>query len=162
MKSLYYYGVGDDDAKRYGVRPGLYFFGGKGDVAAVAPLYAPETCSEVSLSPGGKILAVDSGAWLASGWSFFERSSVKPLADTMYCQSGDNPPLLWKGDDKAFFSSVEMDDQKRNCDYDKCGPVSALFSSFKTQKAKALLKGTNLCDFNLTGFSPETGEVDAD
>jgi hypothetical protein len=156
--------VGVNGGKTIGVAPGLYIFDANGVQTAFAPTEAAEFCSETRLSPGKKVLAMDSGTWCIRDWLFFSYPDMKPLGMVSYYQNDNNPALLWKGDEGVFFSSLEdgPDKRKRVCDYDPCGPISTRYHSFKSGEAKTLLAGTDLCDYTLTGFSPEPGEIEAD
>lgn len=161
MAGLHFCGVEDEAGKQRGIKPGLYLFGAKGDVVGFLPMEEAATCGEVRLSPGKTALAVDRGTWTVRTWTFFTYPGLKPLGEVVYYQGGDNPAMFWDGDDGVFFSSIEMERHKRACGYDPCGPVSVRLYSLKDRTTKTLLAGTDKCDFILTGFSPESGMVEA-
>lgn len=162
LPGLRYCGIGADGGKAHGLAPGLYLFDAQGKKVAFAPTEAAEFCSEVRLSPGKTVLAMDSGGSLIRDWCFFAYPDMKPLGEVSYYQAENKPALLWEGDDGVLFSSMETEAHKRTCGYDPCGPVSVRAYSFKSHKATTVLAGTDLCDFTLTGYSPERGTVEAD
>ncbi len=162
LEGLRYCGVGDDAGKAHGLESGLYVFDGEGSLVAFAPNEAAEYCAETRLSPGKKILAMDSGGSLNRSWFFFSYPDMKPLGEIAYLSAENKPAIIFDGDKGAFFSSMDIEGGGRACGYDPCGPVSVDAYFFDSHKTLTLFPGTDLCDFTLTGFSPETGEVGAD
>jgi len=162
LPGLRYCGIGVDSGKAHGIAPGLYLFDAHGRNVAFGSTDAAEFCSEVRLSPGKTVLAMDSGTWLVRSWFFFSYPDMKPIGEVGYYQAEGKPALLWEVDAGVYFSSRETMGHKRTCNYDPCEPISVRAYSFKTGKDKTVLAGTDLCDFTLTGFSPERGVVEAD
>jgi hypothetical protein len=99
---------------------------------------------------------------LPTPWYFYTFPGLKPLGSVAYFQAGEKPGLLWNGDAGVLFSSMNAASHHRQCGYDPCGPVSVRAYSFKNQKSTTLLQGTDLCDYTLTHFSSDAGEVDAE
>lgn len=155
--NLFYCGVGKEIGKPYGMAAGLYLFNARGEAAGFIPTEAAEFCSEVRLSPGNTVLAMDSGAWLVRSWFFYTYPGLKELGSVEYYQAEEMPALLWNGETGALFSSMSHALHSRQCDYDPCGPVSVSAYSFKNRNVKTLLQGTDLCDFILADFAPDAG-----
>lgn len=149
---LRFFGIGEDDAKEQGIAPGLYIFKGEGKPAAFAATHDAEFCADVKLSPDGKILAMDAGTSLVRNWFFFSYPEMKALGDTVYYETPDNPALIWTGGNGVLVSTMNDSEHGRACGYDPCGPVSVTYYNIETHKAAALLPGTDLCDYTLTGL----------
>lgn len=154
---LSFCGVGGESGKPYGMAAGLYLFNVRGEAAGFIPTDAAEFCSEVRLSPGNTVLAMDSGTWLVRSWFFYTYPGLKALGRVEYYQAEEKPGLLWNGDAEVLFSSMSPDSHHRNCDYDPCGPVSVSTYSFTNRKVKTLLQGTDQCDFTLADAAPDAG-----
>lgn len=148
-------GVGPDDAKEQGIAPGLYIFKGDGKPVAFAATDEAEFCADVKLSPDGTILAMDAGMSLVRSWFFFSYPEMKPLGDTLYYQTPDNPTLIWVGEKGVLVSTMEMEEHNRKGEYDPCGPVSVTYYDIGAHKAAKLLPGTDLCDYTLTGLAED-------
>lgn len=156
-QNLFFCGVGKGSGKPYGMAAGLYLFNDSGDAAGFIPTDAAEFCSEVRLSPGNSVLAMDSGTWLVRSWFFYTYPGLKGLGRVEYYQAEEKPGLLWNKDGGVLFSSMSHDPHHRQCDYDPCGPVSVSTYSFKNRNVKTLLQGTDLCDFTLSDSAPDSG-----
>lgn len=159
---LFFCGVGAENGSPYGMAPGLYLFDARGAMAGFIPSDAAEFCAEVRLSPGGSILAMDSGSFLVRDWYFYTYPGLKALGSVEYFQAEEKPGLIWNGDVGVLFSSMDTAGHNRQCDYDPCGPVSVRAYFFKTRTTKILLPGTDLCDYTLAHFSPGDGVVAAE
>lgn len=159
---LSFCGVGKGSGRPYGITPGLYLFGDQGALAGFIPTDAAEFCCEVRLSPGGVVLAMDSGTWLVRTWYFYTYPGLKGLGSVEYFQAEEKPGLLWNGDSGVLFSGMTPGSHHRQCDYDPCGPVSVNAYSFKHRSVSTLLQGTDLCDFTLAGSVPGSGEFSAE
>ncbi len=152
-------GVGADDAKKQGIAPGLYIFEGDGKSVAFAATDAAEYCADVKFSPGKTVLAMDAGMSLVRDWFFFSYPAMKPLGDTAYYQTPDNPTLIWLGEEALLVSTMDVDTHNRSCGYDPCGPVSVNLYNLETRKSTKLLPGTDLCDYTLTGLDEMAGGI---
>ena len=146
-------GVGPDEAKELGMAPGLYIFKGEGKPVAFAATDKAGFCADVTISPNGKILAMDAGTSLVRDWFFFSYPEMKPLGDTVYYLTPDTPAIIWAGETGALVSTMNVDGHGRSCGYDPCGPVSVSYYDIGTHKAVKLLPGTDLCDYTLTGLA---------
>lgn len=145
-------GVGPDDAQKQGIAPGLYLFKGDGKPVAFAATDEAEFCADVKISPNGKILAMDAGMSLVRNWFFFSYPDMKPMGETVYYQTPDNPTLIWVEEKGVLVSTMDVDGHGRKGEYDPCGPVSVTYYDFGASKGTKLLPGTDLCDYTLTGF----------
>lgn len=161
---LRFIALGDEDAAPAGRQGGLYLFDPAGKLIAFALTPEAEFCFKASLSPGGKILAMDAGTYLIRSWIFFD--AEKALAptnghpqemalldnDVTYYQPENQPDLIWDGDQGVLFSYLDDRSGPRPCDYDPCGPISVMRHDFATGKTLALFEGTDLCDYSLVSF----------
>ncbi|MDL2291069.1 hypothetical protein LJC09_03090 [Desulfovibrio sp. OttesenSCG-928-F20] len=152
---LRFLGIGLEDAKEHGVAPGLYIFKSKGKPFAFVPTDEADFCSDVKLSPNGKILAMDSGMSLVRNWFFYSFPEMKAIGNTVYYQTPDNPAIIWVKDTGVLVSTMNEDSHGRTCEYDPCGSVSVAYYDFATNKASTLLVGTELCDYTLTGLDDD-------
>ena len=150
--------VDPDDGKAFGLAGGLYLFTSAGEAKSFVPVDNLEACATVIMSPGGTVLAVDSGTYVVRNWFFFSYPDLKPMsaADLTYYQADEKPPLLWKGDGEVFFTSVDEEGTKRVCDYDPCGPTSVMRKNLTNGKATPVLPGNDLCNYELISFSGNT------
>lgn len=155
-------GIGEDDAKQYGVKPGLYIFDRQGKNIVFTPTESAEFVGEVRLSPKGGILAMDSGTSLIRSWEFFSFPGMKPMGEVVYFSADEKPGLIWTGEEGVLFSSMETDEPGRACGYDPCGPVSVMYHTFKDNKTTSLLAGTDLCDYMLAGYQENDGTISVD
>jgi hypothetical protein len=155
--NMRFLGVGQNDAKEQGIAPGLYLFEGDGKSVAFAATDAAEYCADVKFSPGKTVLAMDAGMSLVRDWLFFSYPAMKPIGDTVYYQTPDNPTLIWLGEEGVLVSTMDVDTHNRSCGYDPCGPVSVKQYDLETRKSTALMPGTDLCDYTLTGLDEMAG-----
>lgn len=159
----FYVGIGADAGKPQGLAAGLYLFDAEGrQVAFVADEEADMT-GEVRRSPYGRVLAVDKGNSFERSWSFYAWPDMRPLAETAYLvPDQDAPALLWDDDDGALFTIIKSADQSRQCDYESCGLKSVAYLSFTDGKSRTVMAGSDLCDYQLTGWSSSrrTAEVE--
>jgi hypothetical protein len=163
-KEMHYLGIGEDQAKPYGLAAGLYVFNADGSLAAFTPNDAAEMCSDVRFSPNGKILAMDAGSSPARDWFFYSYPDMKPMGNIGWIMVPDKPWLTWVGDRGVLVSYADLDDVLgRECGYDPCGPVSVNYFDFGSGKLSTLLKGTGLCDYSVSGLAEDgkTAQVDA-
>lgn len=152
---LRYVTVSEEDAKPFGLKGGLYIFDADGKAAGFAPSEAAEYCAQVSMAPGGAVLAMDSGTWLIRSWLFFSYPDMKPMGEVAYYQVEDVAPIFWKGDKEALFNTMETETE-RACDYDPCGPTSIKRHDLISGKTSTLFEGTTLCDYLLFSLDGDT------
>ena len=152
---LLYTAFGDDDAKQYGLAPGVYIFDESGKLTASAPLENADMSDEAAMSPGGTVLAVDLGGSLIRDWTFFSFPSMKRLdkEGVGYYAAEGKPTLVWLSDTDMLFNTMAVDDPGRACGYDPCGPVSVARYDLATGKTKPVFQGTALCDYSLVSFA---------
>ena len=155
--NLRYVAAGEDDAKAAGLAAGLYLFAADGKAAGFIPSDAAEFCSEVALSPNGKVLAMDSGTYLIRDMHFFSYPGLTPLkgSPVEYFQLEDKPALLWLGEAEVLVTRMESESD-RVCDYDPCGPTSVVRHNLSDGSATAVLEGTPLCDFTFVSLQGST------
>ena len=153
--TLLYVTVGEEDAKPLGLKGGLYIFDAEGKAAGFAPSEAAEFCGQVSMAPGGTVLAMDSGTWLIRSWSFFSYPDMKPMGEVEYYQVDEITPIFWKGDTEALFTTMETETE-RACDYDPCGPTSIKRHDLASGKTSIILAGTTLCDYVMFSLDGDT------
>lgn len=152
----------DEEAKEgFGLEPGLYIFDEAGKLVASVASDAASMCDTVELSPGGSILAMDSGGSLNRDWFFFSYPSMKPLEheSTSYYMVEGKPAVIWLDDQSVLLNTMEME-TKRACEYDPCGPTSVVRYDLKTAKVTPIFPGTDLCDYSLTSFAGGTVTAD--
>ena len=152
---LLYATVSEEDAKPFGLKGGLYIFDADGKAAGFAPSEAAEFCSQVSMAPGGTVLAMDSGTWLIRSWLFFSYPDMKPMGEVEYYQVGDIAPIFWKSDNEVLFNTMETETE-RACDYDPCGPTSIKRYDLASGKTSIILEGTTLCDYAMFSLDGDT------
>ena len=140
-----------EEAASSGIEPGLYLFNAAGETVAFLADDSGVPCSAVALSPGGKVLAVDSGTWVVRSWSFYTYPVLKSLGGLTYLADGS--PLVWHGDATVLVLTQEDVDQKRQCDYDPCGPISVERVDLWPFTATPLFKGSDLCDYTIERFT---------
>lgn len=137
--------VSPDEAEQHGLDAGLYLFTAAGEATIVIPEDSGDPCAAVALSPDGKVLAVDSGAWVIRSWTFYTYPALKNLGGVTY--RDDQKPLLWLGGTTVLLHTQEDVDQRRQCDYDPCGPISVERVDLWPFTVTPLFRGTDLCDF---------------
>lgn len=151
--------VGEDAAAEQGIPMGLYLFDASGKNAGYIEMADAEFSYTAELSPGGTVLALDSGTWLVRSWSFFSYPELKPVGEPIsYYDAEERPSLIWKDDSVVYFSSMELvDTSGRPCDYDPCGMISVSRYDIASGEQTFVMEGTPLCDCALSGF--ENGEL---
>ncbi|MDL2271511.1 hypothetical protein LJC23_00575 [Desulfovibrio sp. OttesenSCG-928-I05] len=151
---LRYGGAGEDAAAELGIPMGLYLFDASGRGVGYVETEEIEFSYTAQLSPGGTVLALDSGTWLVRSWSFFSYPDLKPLGEPIsYYDSENRPSLLWNGDNVVYFSSMSMDESERTCEYDPCGEVSVSRYDLAAGELSTVMEGTPLCDYTLAGLA---------
>lgn len=156
---MLFLGTNPEAQEQFDLEQGLYLFDKTGKMIAFIPSESAEFCADVSFSPTGNILAMDSGVTLMRSNYFFSYPSLKPMGEIDFYQLSEKPSFFWNNDEGILFSSIQVDNPGRACGYDPCGPVSAEYHSFKDGKAKVIKAGTPECDYTITGFDAEKGVV---
>ncbi len=159
---MFFLGTNLEAKERFGLEQGLYLFDKTGKMIAFAPSEAAEFCADVSFSPTGNILAMDSGATLVRSNFFFSYPSLKPMGEIVFYQLSEKPSFFWNNDTGILFSSMQVDNPGRACGYDPCGPVSVEYHSFKDSKTTSVMAGTPECDYTIAGFDAGKGVVSID
>ena len=156
---MFFLGTNPEGKELFGLEQGLYLFDKTGKNTAFIPSEPAELCADVSFSPTGNILAMDSGATLVRSNYFFGYPSLKPMGEIVFYQLYEKPSFFWNNDAGILFSSMQVDNPGRACGYDPCGPVSVEYHSFKDGKTTAIMAGTPECDYTIAGFDAEKGVV---
>lgn len=139
--------ISPEEAEQYGLDAGLYLFDTAGEATVFVAEDSGDPCAEVALSPDGKVLAVDSGTWVIRSWTFYTYPALKNLGGVTY--RDDQKPLLWLGSNTVLLHTQEDVDQRRQCDYDPCGPISVERVDLWPFTTTPLSRGTDLCDFTI-------------
>ena len=155
--------------------PGLFFFNKSGALAAYFPgggSLDPAMCATASLSPNGKIIALDNGTWLVRIWAFYNFPDFSPLT------TEDNPfisyltlaglqeggrtdqDLTWVNNDAVIVTDLSETPVARPCQSDPCEPTDVVIHHLKDWKSSALAKGDELCDYRFNSLSGDTVTVD--
>ena len=157
------------------VRPGFYMVAVDGEVfyldQTVSALttgdgeampIGPEEFGDVSLasmSPDGKILAINLSYEAIGHWFFFSVPEIQAVEHPVveaFASLADKS-LLWNGSRKVVVDDMLSEDTSRTCGYDPCGPVSVVAYDLDTGESTVLKKGTDLCEYR--ALAVEGGEV---
>lgn len=164
--ALVYATLNGEQAAKAGLKgPTLLLFTGEGALAKEIPFAGAESCSAVSLSPGGTVLAIDSGHSASRTWTFFDYAGLErlgePLAYTRESQSGDRE-LLWANENTALVPVRELPENRgRECgEGGVCGRLSVFLRHIRTGKTAPVLRGTPECDYRPLGI--KDGKILAD
>lgn len=155
--------------------PGLFFFDKSGAQAAYFPGadgFDPAMCAAASMSPNGKIIALDNGTWLVRIWGFFNFPDFTPLtADedpfvsyltlAGWLDGGrTDKDLVWVDNDTVIITDISEAPVARPCDSDPCEPTDVVVHHLAAWNSKALAKGSELCDYRFHSLSGDTVTVD--
>lgn len=155
--------------------PGLFFF----DKGVALTAYFPGTdsfdlamCAAASLSPNGKVIALDNGTWLVRIWAFFNYPDFTPLITeddpfiSYLTQAGwleggrTDKDLAWVGSDAVIITDISEAPVGRPCDSDPCEPTDVVVHYLSAWRSQALAKGSELCDYRFNSLSGDTVTVD--
>lgn len=147
--------------------PALFFFDKKGQMTgayAGNDNFDPELCASASMSPGGKIIALDNGTWLLRIWIFLNFPDLTPATEAedaylSYFDSDEFPSLSWVNDDTVLVTDVSEAPVARPCPADPCEPLDVVVHYIREWNSVALAKGTELCNYSLTSLSKRTATV---
>lgn len=147
--------------------PALLFFDKSGQmIGAVegADDFEPELCSAASLSPGGKIIALDNGTWVLRVWTFLNYPDFTPASEIEdpylpYFSSERLPDLVWVDDNTVLVTDVSEAPVARPCPADPCEPLDVVVHFIREWKTSSIAKGTELCNYNLESLSKRTATV---
>ena len=145
---LSYAALSLEQGELLGLRAGLYIFDAAGGLTAFAPSPDAEFCGGVSLSPGGDLLAMDSGTYVERNWDFYTYPAMRHLGGTGYLAVEGKPPLLWHSRGRVLLTVIR-EDSNRICDYSPCGPTSVVMYDLFRGKGYTVMSGTDLCDYRL-------------
>lgn len=154
----------EEEAKEFGVKAGIHIFDGSGKEVGLIPKedFAPTTV--ITMSPEGKMLAVDSGTDATSrGWSFYSFPELKEvgqgvgyIAGNLFDKEGEeNDKLLWIDNDNVLIM-ISLEDQPVRTAVCECPPISVGKYNIPSGKNTVLFTGTPLCDFILKEYKDGT------
>ncbi|MDL2259327.1 hypothetical protein LJB99_00415 [Deltaproteobacteria bacterium OttesenSCG-928-K17] len=154
-------------------KPALFFFDSQGKfMGAYAgdSSFDPEMCADASLSPNGKIIALDNGTWLVRIWAFFTFPDFSPITgdadpesetnvNLSYFSSDDIQPLAWVDNNTVITTDLSQTPVARPCPSDPCEPLDVVIHYLKPWQSHALAAGTELCNYTLSSLSGRTVTV---
>ena len=155
--------------------PGLFFFGKNGALSAYFPgdgNFDPAMCAAASMSPNGKILALDNGTWLVRIWAFYNFPELTPfiteddpfvsyLTLAGWLEGGrTDKDLVWVNNDTVIITDLSETPVARPCQSDPCEPTDVVVHRLTGWKSAALVKGNELCDYRFNSLSGDTVTVD--
>lgn len=143
---LSYAALSLEQGELLGLKAGLYIFDAEGRLTAFTPTAAAEFCGGVSLSPGGDLLAMDSGTYVERSWDFYTYPAMRHLGGAAYLAVEGKPPLLWHSRGRVLLTVIR-EDSNRICDYSPCGPTSVIMYDLFRGKGYTVMSGTDLCDY---------------
>ena len=146
--------------------PGLYFFDRSGRLVAEYignDRFDPEMCYAASLSPDGKIIALDNGTWLVRAWVFFDFPGFKPIGPTdesyiNYLSDNEKADknLTWVDGHTVIVTDISTTLVSRPCQADICEPLDVVIHDLANWKSQALAKGDELCDYTFDSLQNQT------
>jgi len=155
--------------------PGLFFFDKNGALAAYFPgggNFDPAMCATASMSPNGKIIALDNGTWLVRIWAFYNFPAFTPLTTeedpfisylTLAGIREDGrieQDLTWLENDAVIVTDLSETPVARPCQSDPCEPTDVVIHRLSGWKAAALAKGDELCDYRFNSLAGDVVTVD--
>ncbi len=161
--ALYVVGV-DKDEEMHNLESGIHFFkqGQEQPFAFVPHAMAGALNETHTISPDKKLLGLSITPTTWGSWYIYEVPQMKLFAEVKYF-SLENKTPIWIDTNGKFGVLVEQANLEedfsasRMCEYDPCLASSVAYYDFKTKKNTVLMKGTALCDYNLSGF--ENGDA---
>lgn len=147
--------------------PALLFFNKSGKMIgafAGGDDFEPEMCSAASLSPGGKIIALDNGTWLLRVWTFLNYPNFTQASEIEdpylpYFSSEQLADLIWVDDNTVLVTDISEAPVARPCPTDPCEPLDVVVHFIKEWKTSSIAKGTELCNYSLESLSKRTATV---
>ena len=155
--------------------PGLFFFDKNGALAAYFPGtdgFDPAMCAAASMSPNGKIIALDNGTWLVRIWGFYTFPEFAPLntEDDPFVSyltlagwledSRTDKDLTWVDNDTVIITDISEAPVARPCESDPCEPTDVVVHYLGAWQSNALAKGSELCDYRFNSLSGDVATVD--
>ncbi|MDR1045065.1 MAG: hypothetical protein LBP33_08110 [Candidatus Adiutrix sp.] len=149
--------------------PGLFFFDESG---ALKAHYAgredfdPEMCAAASLSPNGKVIALDNGTWLVRVWTFLNYPGMEPVNPAVeepfisYLSGEDGQDLIWVDDNTVAVTDISEAPVSRPCPADPCEPFDVVIHALRPWNSSALAKGSELCNYRLKAVEGRNAVVE--
>ncbi len=156
------YAVPDpESAARLGQTASIFLFDLRGKFVDQVRGFNAASCRQVSMSPNGQVLAVDSGPDHNRTWHFLALPSYKPypgqLAYSLTAQT-EAAPLAWITDNFVVAPILsEPKDRALRCgDKPQCGNLSVNLYNISKNLLMPLFRGTDLCGYYYAGASGRT------
>lgn len=127
--------------------------------------FDPEMCTAASLSPGGKVIALDNGTWVVRIWMFLnfpKLTEINPAVEDpflSYLAAEEGKDLAWVDDDTVIITDISEAPVSRPCPADPCEPLDVVVHRIRDWNSVALAKGSELCDYSFQGVNGRTVTV---
>ncbi|MDL2316191.1 hypothetical protein LJC59_03830 [Desulfovibrio sp. OttesenSCG-928-A18] len=148
-------------AARAGLEPCIVLFNAKSEYMGHFPFAEAASCRDLTLSPDGRVLAVDAGSEAVRRWYFFSYPFFIPLGEAHHApgqgSEAESPaPFFWTGDHAAVIA-IFQDRPERECGSEPCGSTSVLMYDALRGQSTIFAQGTELCDS--TPVTVEAGKL---